>query len=223
MTDTLPEQIKLVYFNAKGLAETSRLILTIAEIDYEDFRYPIEVLDWKTYNFKRELFDEDKQKGNLNKSMNKLPYLQVNDQIIPQSKSIERFLAKKFNLYGDNDIHEAQIDSLCEYIRDFKTEYQNYRKYDDNEREAQMNKWFQQVLPSKLIMFEELINLNYAIGNKLSLADIVIYSFITQFFDNQEAAYKSIEDCPKIKSIVQTVQELESIKNWIKNRPATSF
>ena len=70
---------------------------------------------------------------------------------------------------------------------------------------------------------EELINLNYAIGNKLSLADIVIYSFITQFFDNHEAAYKSIEDCPKIKSIVQTVQELESIKNWIKNRPAILF
>ncbi len=223
MTDIIPEQIKLVYFNAKGLAETSRLILTIAEVDYEDFRYPIEVLDWKTYNFKRELFDEHKQKGNLNKSMNKLPYLQVNDQIIPQSKSIERFLAKKFDLYGDNDIHEAQIDSLCEYIRDFKTEYQSYRKYDDNEREVQMNKWFQQVLPTKLIMFEELISFKYAIGNKLSLADIIIYSFITQFFDNQEAVNKSIEDCPKIKSIVQTVQELVSIKNWIKNRPATSF
>ena len=151
MTDTLPEQIKLVYFNAKGLAETSRLILTIAEIDYKDFRYPIEVLDWKTYNFKRELFDEDKQKGNLNKSMNKLPYLQVNDQIIPQSKSIERFLAKKFNLYGDNDIHEAQIDS-SEYIRDLK---QNIKIIGNMTiMKAQMNKWFQQVLPSKLIMLK---------------------------------------------------------------------
>lgn len=217
------DKFTLVYFNGKGLAETSRLILAIAGVDYEDFRYPIEVLDWKTYSFKRELFEQHKKEGKFIKSMGKLPYLQINDQIISQSKSIERFLAKKFNLYGKNDIQEAQIDSICEYIRDFKTEYQGYRKFEGEEREKQMIIWFEEVLPTKLLMLDRIIDSNYSVGDQLSLADIVIYSFITQFFDNQEAVRNSISDIPNISSIVNNIDNLESVQNWIKNRPSTCF
>ena len=33
--------LKLNYFNGRGMAETSRLILAAAGADYEDFRYPL--------------------------------------------------------------------------------------------------------------------------------------------------------------------------------------
>ena len=57
--------MKLVYFNGRGLAETSRLVLAYAGADYEDFRYPLEIVDWKTFNFVREEFIADRDSGKL--------------------------------------------------------------------------------------------------------------------------------------------------------------
>ena len=42
--------MKLTYFNGRGLAETSRVLLAIGGEKYEDFRYPITVLDCANVN-----------------------------------------------------------------------------------------------------------------------------------------------------------------------------
>jgi len=39
---------------------------------------------------------------------------------IPQSRAIERFLAKKFKLYGDNDEEAAMIDAFVDQINDIR-------------------------------------------------------------------------------------------------------
>ena len=46
--------MKLTYFNGRGLAETSRILFAISGEDYEDFRYPLEIIDWETHNMKKE-------------------------------------------------------------------------------------------------------------------------------------------------------------------------
>ena len=216
-------KLKLCYFNGKGLAETIRLLLAIANVDYEDFRYPIEVLDWKTYSFKKDEFENDKSSGLLKKSLNKLPYLIVDGETICQSKSIERFLSRKFNLMGSNDIEMAKIDSICECIRDFKTAYQTVRKLPDNEKKDGMYKWFNETLPKKMEDLEILVNHTYSIGNKVSLSDVTLYSFIREFFDNKEGALNAIKKTPNIASVVKNIENLNSIKEWVKNRKDTPF
>ena len=222
--------LKLNYFNGRGLAETSRLILAVVDKKYKDFRYPLEIIDWKTYNMVRKEFDEDKASGKLWKSMGKLPFLEVDGQVISQSKSIERYLARKYDLMGENDEQGALIDSYCEYIRDFKTAYQTVRKA-ENKEEA-MAKWFGETLPEKLSSFEKILCENtdfqtsserFSVGNKLSLADIVIYSFLVDFFDNKEGVKKSFEQCKTLRNIVNTVSNNPNIKNWVENRAETAF
>lgn len=231
--------MKLNYFNGRGLAETSRLILAVAGKKYEDFRYPLEIIDWKTYNMVRKEFDEDKASGKLWRSMGKLPFLEVDGQVISQSKSIERYLARRFKLMGDTNEEGALIDSYCEYIRDFKTAYQTVRKA-ENKEEA-MEKWFGETLPEKLSSFEKILYENtdfqntssqiksvleetrFSVGDKLSLADIVIYSFLVDFFDNKEGVNKSFEQCKTLRNIVNTVSNNPNIKNWVKNRAETAF
>ena len=222
--------LTLNYFNGRGLAETSRLILAVVDKKYKDFRYPLEVIDWKTYNMVRKEFDEDKASGKLWKSMGKLPFLEVDGQVISQSKSIERYLARRFKLMGDTNEEGALIDSYCEYIRDFKTAYQTVRKA-ENKEEA-MAKWFGETLPEKLSSFEKILCENtdfqtsserFSVGNKLSLADIVIYSFLVDFFDNKEGVKKSFEQCKTLRNIVNTVSNNPNIKNWVENRAETAF
>jgi glutathione S-transferase len=208
--------LKLCYFNGRGLAETSRMILAVAGAEYEDFRYPLEVIDWATFNMVREEFNKDKAEGKLEKSMGKVPFLVVKDSVettLCQSKAIERYLARRFGFMGGNDLEAAQIDSLCECIRDFKDAYQPVRKM-ENKEEA-MQKWFGETLVGKLSDFEKLIgDSGYAIGSSLTLADFVIYSFLVDFFDDKEGIAFSMRSCSKLQKLVETVGANEKLSAW---------
>ena len=51
--------------------------------------------------------------------MSQLPLLEIDGVRLHQSKAICRYLAKKTDLYGDNDIEAAQIDIAVDVIYDF--------------------------------------------------------------------------------------------------------
>ena len=217
--------MKLVYFNGRVLEETSRLLLALNKVDYEDFRYPLKVIDWKTHNMEKVEFTKDKESGKLLHSLNKLPFLEVNGKVIPQSKAIERYIASKYNMMGDNLEEAGRIDSICECVRDFKDEYQKVRKLPDEEKELGMDQWFSKTLVEKMILLDNLLgheDAKYAVGTKISLADIVLFSFITQFFDKKELALSSTDNL-KVKNIINNVNTLDEIKNWINKRPDTAF
>lgn len=212
--------MKLVYFNAKGLAETSRYLFAIKSQEYEDFRYPFHIVDGK---YVREEFEQDLEKGLFEKSLGRLPYLQINKDIICQSKTIERFLARKFDMMGSNDIEESHIDSICECIRDFKDHYTSIK----NDEKA-VNNFFEVELPNKFHLLSLMMNKNgssfgYSVSNKLSLADVVIYTFVMDFFPDKQKVIQSCKHSPKIKSILNTVHHLPSVQKWIKERPVTLF
>lgn len=215
--------LKLTYFNCRGLAETSRLLLAISGEKYEDFRYPLTVKDWKTHSFIKEEFDSDKKEGLLKKSRNKVPFLTVDNEVICQSKSIEKYLGRRFNMMGSNEIEAAQIDSICESVRDIKDEYQKVRRLEGDERDKGMNEWFNKTLVERLESLEPLLEKKKSVGDNVSLADVTLYSFITEFFDNKEGALSAIKNCPHIKSVVDNVSNQEGVKNWLKNRPETAF
>ena len=227
--------LKLNYFNGKGMGETSRLIMVAAGVKFEDFRYPIKIIDWATYNMERKEFDDDKAAGKLWKSLGKLPFLNIGEGVSSQSKAIERYLAARFKMMGDTMEEGGLIDSYCEYIRDFKTAYQAVKRKEN--REEALKEWFETTLPEKLIAFDKLLFGNtdfqnmvtppfrrrFAVGNKLSLADIVIYSFLVDFFDNKEGVAAACDNCMVLKNIVKNVSENQKIKEWVENCKQTPF
>jgi len=217
--------MKLTYFNGKGIAETSRILLAASGYEYEDHRYPLKINDWATYNFTRDEFDKDKADGKLSKSMGKVPFLEVDGTIISQSKAIERYIAHRFNFMGSNEIEAAVIDSYCEYLRDFKYDYHVEKRKKNKET---MEKWFGETLKEKLEKFDNLLIINethrqFSMGNKLSLADVSIYSFLVEYFDNKEGVLEALKGCKKLKRIVETVKNNKKINFWLDNRPISSF
>ena len=214
--------MKLVYFNGRGLAETSRLLLAINNQEYEDFRYPLNIIDIKSYKMEKPEFDKDKSNGLLTKSLNKLPYLEIDGEIISQSKSIERYLASRFKMLGDTALEAARIDSICEAVRDFKDTYKSVIKSDNVERG--LNEWFNTTLVDKLNLLDSTLDgEQYSVGTKLSLADVVIYNFLTNFFDNIDESKKAYSQTRNIKKIVSNVSQLDSVNSWLMRRPDTVF
>jgi len=219
--------MKLVYFNARGLAETSRLLLAANKVDYEDVRYPLKIIDWTTHNMVKEEFEDDKKNNKLLGSLNKVPFLVLDSgDVLPQSKSIERYLAYEYNMMGSSSAEAAKIDSICEYVRDFKDAYQTVRKLPDTEKEEGMKKWFNETLFNRLKLLNNILckeHSHFSVGDRLSLADIVLYSFITQFFDNKDEALKSCESSPHLEQIIRYVSNLDEVKSWLNKRPETAF
>jgi glutathione S-transferase len=217
--------MKLTYFNVRGLAETSRFLLAIGGEDYEDFRYPLDVIDMSKYEMKKDEFDKDKADGNLVKSLNKVPFLEVDGVTVPQSKSIERFLARRFNMMGDNDLEAARIDAICESVRDFKDMYQKVRSLPEEEKIKAMNVWFTETLVERLTLLEHQLvgESEFCVGGRMSLADVVVFTFIKEFFDNKEAAYNATLVSPKLRLVVDSVSNNEKVLSWINSRPKTDF
>ena len=214
--------MKLTYFNVRGLAETSRILLAIMEQDYEDFRYPLNIIDLASFNMEKLEFDAAKKEGKLLNSLNKVPFLEVDGTVIPQSKAIERYIASQGNMMGNSSLEYARIDSICECIRDFKDAYQRVRKSENKEEE--MTKWFTETLPERLGLLEHIVgreNTSFSVGNRLSLADVVIFVFITQFFDDKIRAMDATNNTTNIRNIVNTVASNENLINWLNNRPET--
>ncbi len=95
---------KLIYFDIRGRAEICRMLFKAAGQEFEDYRYPLTMKDGQ---FSRPEWDADKSKY----LYEKIPVLEIDGgkYIIAQSKAIERFLARRFNMLGSNDIEAAII------------------------------------------------------------------------------------------------------------------
>jgi len=52
--------------------------------------------------------------------MGQVPILEINGKVYHQSKAISRFIAKKNNLYGSDDIEMMEIDTMIDDIEDLR-------------------------------------------------------------------------------------------------------
>jgi hypothetical protein len=209
---------KLTYFNLRGLAEPLRILFYLAGQEYEDHRYPITIGD----SFLKPEYDVDKDAGEFEIGMDRIPILTVTDPEtntqfqLAQSKTIERYLAKKFGFMGKTLEEEATIDMICEHIRDIK------QKYSDAKAKQKANEFLQDDLPGWLKKLDKLVTGDmFAVGGTVSLADITIQQFVCDYFDNQVAVAKALEHAPNLKGIGEFLGMI--IKEWLDTRPVTPF
>jgi len=221
---------KLVYFDARGVVETTRLMFAASKTPFEDFRYPLTFGvpgDFST--MKRDEFDAAKANGELVASMGLLPALEIDGTVrVGQSKPIERFVAKQSGLMGSNDIEAFQIDAMVQNIQDFKDAYQKVRAISDaDEKKAAMEKWFSEDFPAKVALAEKTVPAGkgpWLIGSKVSYADIAWFQFVAApqgFYDNTEGAKAAYASCTRIKAAMEAVGALPEIQEWLAKRPDT--
>jgi glutathione S-transferase len=169
-------------------------------------------------------FDADKADGTFARSLGKVPYLEVDNVVLSQSKTIERYVANRYNMFGRNDFEMARIDALCEYVRDYKTEYQKVRALSGDERTAGMDTWFTETLPGRLAALDTLVGKEgFSVGQTTSLSDVTLFTFMTQFFDDKERSLAAMSNAPNVAGVVERGGFLPTVKEWIKLRPDTPF
>ena len=106
--------LTLKYFDARGAAETTRVLLAIGGITYTDHRYSIGP------GFEAPEFKADKESGALARNLGRAPLLLTDEGAIGQSKAMERYVAGQAGLMGKTPFEAACIDMVAEHVRDVR-------------------------------------------------------------------------------------------------------
>src|SRR5262245_58613018 len=116
-------KIELGYWAIRGLAQPIRLLLAFAEVPFSETRFglnadgsgaPDQSEDWQPV------------KAKMTVPFPNLPYLIDSRGEKPvqvtQSNSVMRYLARSFDLYGDNESERVSIDVLQDEAYDFRNQ-----------------------------------------------------------------------------------------------------
>lgn len=159
--------------------------------------------------------------------MGQLPYLTVDGFKLPQSHSIARLIAKRFNLYGSDDLEQAKTDAVVDTVTDLVVAYWDrvYEVRNDVEKKAAAEKKFlDEEINGHLEKIEKLISLwgsnGFSVGSSLKWSDLAIFEMT---FNVGRSYAGLIEKYPAISSVKKSVETHPKLSEYIKSRPETRF
>ncbi|XP_072014440.1 S-crystallin SL11-like [Amphiura filiformis] len=200
---------KLIYFNGRGRAEVARYVFALAGAEYEDHR--IEFSEWAA----------------LKPTMpaGALPVLEVDGARIAQSHAIARYVAREFNLAGDNNLEMAQCDQVLETLVDISNDAAPIGSEKDETKKAELKKSiFEEKVKAKLQYLDNFLAANggeFFVGKKFTLADVgALFRLDRVIGDFGDDALK---DFPKLAAHREKVSKEPKIAAWIEKRPKTNF
>lgn len=221
----------LKYFDIRGAAEASRVLLAIGGEDYDDARYQI---DHAT--FVSPTFLAAKESGELKANLNRAPVLVTPDGTsIGQSKAIERYLAKRFGLMGTTPEEEAVIDCIAEHCRDVKDAASKKgfsafaRDKTEEEKAAARAEWFDEGFSTMLVKIEDYVKdistaEGVSVGSSMSYADVMIWALLRDCSPaDAEDTTKAAIDCATLNGIADAIAAHPGVSKWVENRPETMF
>mmetsp|Transcript_24940 Transcript_24940/g.77010 ORF Transcript_24940/g.77010 Transcript_24940/m.77010 type:complete len:223 (-) Transcript_24940:241-909(-) len=219
---------KLIYFDARALAERTRYMLAMAGVEYEDKRYPFTLTtpgDFSTVV--RPEFDAARAAGELDIAMGKVPILEIDGVRIPQSKTIERYVAKKYGFMGSTDVEAAFIDAFADHCRDIVDAFTKAK----TAKGADLDAFLTGALCDLCNLVEKAIPAElqgpFLFGEKPSLADVCFfYFFVDSTIDNDDQTAKmkaAYDPCPKLKAAMEAMAAIDAVVLWRQNRPKTTF
>jgi len=200
------EQYEIVYFNGRGRAELSRLILTEAGIAFKDTR----VDNWQELKNKT--------------PTGQLPNLKIGDKLFAQSHAIERYLAKVANLYPASAEGQLDVDMLAESTIDLAEALSKVNWAEEKEKEAKKAEFLEKHWPRWAKFFDGRLSetkTGFLHGDALTLADLALFNVVDNLAWKLGAA--NLDAYPGIKAHHKAVSERAKLAPYIAARPVTNF
>ena len=113
--------------------------------------------------------------------MGQVPILEYDGDVFCQSTTIARFLARKYNLAGKNDIAAAEADQAVDALNDIFSHFVAWHKESDETKKNEMMKVLtEETIPAWLQMMEKYLTSKggkYLAGDELTWADLAFFNF----------------------------------------------
>ncbi|KAL5278399.1 HPGDS family protein [Megaselia abdita] len=204
--EPLKNSYTLFYFNVKALAEPLRYLFAYGALEYEDVRVTRD--EWPALK--------------PSMPMGQMPVLEVNGKRVHQSISMAEFLGKTVGLGGNDPWEDLQIESVVNTVNDFRLKIAvvTYEP-DDQIKEKKLITLNKEVVPFYLEKLEQTVkdNEGYFALKRLTWADVYFAGILD--YMNYMAKRDILDVYPSLKELVDKVNNLEPIKEWIAKRPQT--
>lgn len=178
-------ELELGYWAIRGLAQPIRFLLAYVEAPFSEVRLGV---DPQGRIIEDESTDWMSHRATLGVPFPNLPYLIDNSgptQIrLTQSNAVLRYLARRFNLYGETDSERRIIDEVQEEAYDFRNRIVKAAYTLGDAYPAAYDEFVDTAVPRHLDGFEDYLGkraLNtHFVGSRISLVDFVLYELIWQ-------------------------------------------
>jgi glutathione S-transferase len=187
-----------------------------------------------------------------------MPCLKIGEETIGQTAAINFYLASEMGLMGTSLLETAKIISIEESLKDMLNAWQSIVPYGTFPTESDWDKWFTGGAtdfdgPASRVGATEryglwyahrleklLSNTGYAVGNQLSLADVLIYNLLAEELKSSEASETTagwrfgpfgnkertdifLQSFPKLRASIAAVASNENIQKWLAIRGVQNF
>jgi glutathione S-transferase len=179
--------ITLGYWGIRGLGQAIRFMLVSADVPFSEIRLGV-LQDGTLLNENEEGRDWQSVRETLDMPFPNLPFLIDNSEQPPiklsQSNAILRYLARRFDFYGDSESDRVAIDVLQDEAYDFRNEIIDTAYTLGESYKAKFENFSTNALPRYLDSFETYLARrdfnNFFVGNRLSLVDFILYELFWQ-------------------------------------------
>ncbi|KAK6176893.1 hypothetical protein SNE40_015106 [Patella caerulea] len=201
---------RYVFFDLRGKGEIVRLCFHAAGVKFEDVR-----LDHDSW--------PENVRGREASPFGQLPYLEIDGKKFAQSIAIAQYIAREYGLYGDNSLENLSIDGVVGLTIDYFTRWARatYGPEDAKRRAELQAKVYSEDLPKFLQQLEELLIENktgYFVGNKLTLADLKVYTTLENSFQEFPDMYTKY---PQVLAHRKKVGSQPGIAAYLSSRKPT--
>ena len=196
----------LIYFKGRGRAEAIRLLLAEAGVDYDEHHVgrgtppaggrPTDIAELKAA-------------GVL--PFGAVPVWEEPDGFrLSQSAAILNHLARRHGLRGASPVEEARYDELLGAVDDVRAELRKIQVAAAAERPAVRAELLATTLPRWLGDLERLLKprleaTGFAVGAKITAADLALYYLLELLQDNELAA--PLSACPALSAFARRIAE----------------
>ncbi|KAJ2686141.1 hypothetical protein IWW39_003833 [Coemansia spiralis] len=192
----------LRYFNAAGIAETTRLLLTAANVEWAD-EHP----EWPAEK--------------SNQPFGRLPVLiqksaaNETDLVISESVTIERYLARTYGFLPADPRKAALQEQIRDRLTDISIAFDVQRLASDDKKEESVDK-LKDLLKRQIEASSKALrdngNNGHFFGSELTYVDIATYAFFKRMIISVRDAQESISDLvkasltPELRKLIAVVE-----------------
>lgn len=180
-------RLTLGYWGIRGLAQPIRSLLVCAEVPFSEIRLGV-FQDGTLMNQEQENEDWAQVRSTLEMPFPNLPYLIDETESTPiqlsQSNAILRYLARRYDFYGNSEQERVAIDVLQDEAYDFRNQVIKTAYTLGDEFTDAYEHFTAHTLPRYLDNFENYLagrdNSRHFVGSRLSLVDFVLVELLWQ-------------------------------------------
>ncbi|XP_060071043.1 glutathione S-transferase 1-like [Ylistrum balloti] len=201
---------KVTYFNGRGRAESTRIVLTEAGVPFEDIR------------INKEKWDAMKEST----PTHTLPILETDEGIVlSQSSAILRYLGRRFGMYNGDVMEEYRIDLVMNIIDDLvdKILIPALFEKDPLIKAEKMKKVEGEDLTGYLKLLSRELQAGghgFFVGTELTIADVKVFTVLENMTSDFPETMAKWDDLREFK---ERIASRPKIAEWIKKRPNTWF